>query len=77
MNLLYVITDNEGNIAYSLDVTNWTLVNKQSQHIEFSYDQLYWFPITKEVKNILACIKRNEIKGVVKLKEYIQQHVKL
>lgn len=71
MDILYVVTDLKGNIAYSTDSVNWTLTSKKSPYIEISYDNLYWFPMTKQVKNILSCIKRNEIEGVAKLKQYI------
>ena len=76
MNRLYVITDFDGNIAYSLDVTNWTTVNEKT-NIVTSCEKFCWFPLTLQVRKILSCIKRNKIEGAVKLKEYIQQHTKL
>ena len=33
MNRLYVITDYEGNIAYSLDASNWTPVNEKTNGV--------------------------------------------
>ena len=77
MDLLYIVTDLKGNIAYSIDSVNWEPINQQSQNVMISYDKLFWFPITKQVQNILSCIKRNKIKGVTKLKQYIQQQIKL
>ena len=76
MNRLYVVTDFDGNIAYSLDATNWTPVNEKT-NVVTSCEKFCWFPITSQVKNILDCIKRDKIKGVAKLKQYIQQHTKL
>ena len=76
MNRLYVITDSDGNIAYSLDATNWTPVNEKTNVVN-SYEKFCWFPLTLQVRKILSCIKRNKSEGAVKLKEYIQQHVKL
>ena len=76
MNRLYVVTDFDGNIAYSLDATNWTPISEKP-NIVTSCEKFCWFPITLQVKKILHCIKRNKIEGAVKLKEYIQQHTKL
>ena len=77
MDLLYIVTDLKGNIAYSIDSVNWTPINQQTQNVMISYDKLFWFPITKQVQNILACIQINKIEGIVKLKQYIQQQIKL
>ena len=76
MNRLYVITDYEGNIAYSLDATNWTPVNEKT-NVVTSCEKFCWFSLTLQVRKILHCIQRNKSKGVVKLKQYIQQHIKL
>ena len=77
MNRLYIVSDLKGNLAYSIDSVNWTPINQQTQNVMISYDKVYWFPITKQVQNILSCIQRNKSKGVVKLKQYIQQQIKL
>ena len=76
MNRLYVITDSDGNIAYSLDATNWTPISEKPNVIT-SCEKFFWFPLTLQVRKILSCIKRNKSEGAVKLKEYIQQHTKL
>ena len=76
MNRLYVITDSDGNVAYSLDASNWTPVNEKTNVVN-SCEKFCWFPLTLQVRKILSCIKRNKSEGVVKLKQYIQQHIKL
>ena len=76
MNILYVITNSGGNIMYSLDATNWIPVNEKTNSVA-SCEKFYWFPLTLQVKKILSCLKRNKSEGAVKLKEYIQQHIKL
>ena len=77
MNRLYIVSDLKGNLAYSIDSVNWTPINQQSQNVMISYDKLYWFPRTKQVQNILSFIQINKSEGFVKLKQYIQQHIKL
>ena len=77
MNRLYIVSDLKGNLAYSIDATNWTPINQQTQNVMISYDKLFWFPITKQVQNILSCIQINKSEGIVKLKQYIQQQIKL
>ena len=76
MDILYVITDSDGNIAYSLDASNWTPKNEKT-NVVTSCEKFFWFPLTLQVRKILSCIKRNKSEGAVKLKEYIQQHIKL
>ena len=76
MNKLYVVTDTDGDIAYSLDTVNWTPVNEKT-NVVTSCEKLFWFPLTLQVRKILSCIKSNKSEGAVKLKEYIQQHIKL
>ena len=76
MNRLYVITYSDGNIVYSLDTTNWTPVNEKTNVIT-SCEKFCWFSLTLQVRKILSCIKRNKNEGAVKLKQYIQQHIKL
>lgn len=75
MNRLYVITDYEGNIAYSLDTTNWTPVNEKT-NVVTSYEKFFWFPLTLQVSKILSCIKRNKSEGAVKLRQYIYNCIK-
>ena len=77
MNRLYIVSDLKGNLAYSIDSVNWEPINQQTQNVMISYDKLYWFPITKQVQNILSCIQINKSEGIVKLKQYIQQKIKL
>ena len=77
MNRLYIASDLKGNLAYSIDSGNWTPNNQQTQNVMISYDKLFWFPITKQVQNILSCIQINKSEGIVKLKQYIQQQIKL
>lgn len=76
MDRLYVVTDSDGNIAYSLDATKWTPFNEKL-NVVTSCEKFYWFPLTLQVRKILSCIRRNKSKGVDKLKQYIQQHIKL
>lgn len=76
MDRLYVVTYSDGNLAYSLDVTSWTPVNEKP-NVVTSCEKFCWFTITNQVKNILLLIQRNKSKGAGKLKQYIQQHIKL
>ena len=76
MNRLYIITDSDGNIVYSLDTEKWTPVNEKTNVVTL-YEKFCWFSLTLQVRKILHCVQRNKSKGVVKLKQYIQQHIKL
>ena len=75
MNRLYVITYSDGNIAYSLDATNWAPVNEKT-NVVTSCEKFCWFPLTLQVRKILSCIKRNKSDGAVKLRQYIYNCIK-
>ena len=75
MNRLYVITYSDGNIAYSLDATNWTPVNEKT-NVVTSCEKFCWFPLTLQVRKILSCVKRNKSDGAVKLRQYIYNCIK-
>ena len=75
MDRLYVVTYSDGNIAYSLDATNWTPVNEKT-NVVTSCEKFCWFPLTLQVRKILSCVKRNKSDGAVKLRQYIYNCIK-
>ena len=75
MDRLYVVTYSDGNIAYSLDATNWTPISEKP-NVVTSCEKFCWFPLTLQVRKILSCVKRNKSDGAVKLRQYIYNCIK-